>query len=318
MPYASNMHDGKLPLSETYHLKRGLSGCPADFACILHVRSENYVVSFWHISCRGSKSKEPWCFQYGSCRVKKRRRAACGGLLRSLTIRGKGVTPMSGYALYLTGVRLAAGITAGLLLFCCTAAAQEASTAPAGNAANAEQTVAVTMGAESAFAAFRAERWSPYICGLGIGLLCWLTFLLSDRPLGISTAYAKTAGMLDRLRRGDKVEQMEYYKKFPPKIGWEWMLVVGVIIGAFISALMSGSFEFAFLHDTWRTHVGDRYVLRWFTALAGGVLMGIGARWAGGCTSGHGISGTLQLAVSSWVVVIAMFAGAIVTAFMIM
>jgi hypothetical protein len=40
----------------------------------------------------------------------------------------------------------------------------------------------------------------------------------------------------------------------------------------------------------------------------------MGARWAGGCTSGHGISGTLQLAVSSWLAAAAFFAGGIITA----
>jgi uncharacterized membrane protein YedE/YeeE len=42
--------------------------------------------------------------------------------------------------------------------------------------------------------------------------------------------------------------------------------------------------------------------------------MGIGSRWAGGCTSGHGISGALQLAVSSWIAMIGMFGGGILAA----
>jgi hypothetical protein len=45
--------------------------------------------------------------------------------------------------------------------------------------------------------------------------------------------------------------------------------------------------------------------------------MGVGARWAGGCTSGHGISGTLQLAVSSWVAVVCFFIGGVGTAMLI-
>ena len=45
-----------------------------------------------------------------------------------------------------------------------------------------------------------------------------------------------------------------------------------------------------------------------------GVLLGFGARWAGGCTSGHGISGTMQLAVSSWISAICLFVGGIVMA----
>ena len=53
---------------------------------------------------------------------------------------------------------------------------------------------------------------------------------------------------------------------------------------------------------------------RVLTAVAGGALLGFGARWAGGCTSGHGISGTLQLAVSSWLAALSFFAGGIAAA----
>jgi hypothetical protein len=44
---------------------------------------------------------------------------------------------------------------------------------------------------------FMMASWSPYIVGAGIGVLIWTSFLLSDRPLGCSTAYAKTAGMVE-------------------------------------------------------------------------------------------------------------------------
>jgi len=46
----------------------------------------------------------------------------------------------------------------------------------------------------------------------------------------------------------------------------------------------------------------------------GGVLVMNGARLAGGCTSGHGISGSLQLAVGSWTFFLVMFAAGTVTA----
>ena len=65
----------------------------------------------------------------------------------------------------------------------------------------------------------------------------------------------------------------------------------------------------------WQDRFGaDSGVLRMAVAFAGGVLMAFGARMAGGCTSGHGISGTLQLAVGSWVSAICFFVGGMVTA----
>ena len=51
-----------------------------------------------------------------------------------------------------------------------------------------------------------------------------------------------------------------------------------------------------------------------FAAFVGGAIIMYGARMAGGCTSGHGISGSLQLAVSSWVFFLTMFAAGVVTA----
>jgi len=56
------------------------------------------------------------------------------------------------------------------------------------------------------------ERWSPYIVGVGIGVLSWLTFLLSDKPIGCSIAFARTSGMIERLFRGSKVMDKPYYK----------------------------------------------------------------------------------------------------------
>ena len=55
-------------------------------------------------------------------------------------------------------------------------------------------------------------------------------------------------------------------------------------------------------------------MLRTVLAFAGGAIMAYGARMAGGCTSGHGISGALQLAVGSWIAVICFFLGGIAVA----
>jgi len=54
--------------------------------------------------------------------------------------------------------------------------------------------------------------------------------------------------------------------------------------------------------------------LRLVVGFAGGILLGFGGRWADGCTSGHGISGTMQLAVSSWISAICFFIGGILMA----
>jgi uncharacterized membrane protein YedE/YeeE len=160
-------------------------------------------------------------------------------------------------------------------------------------------------------------RWSPYVAGAGIGILSWLAFLFSGRGIGCSTPFARASGMIERLFRGDKVLERPYFREYLPTLGWDGMLVVGILIGAFLSALLGGQFELKWVPDLWQQTFGNTPGVRLIVALVGGFLMGVGSRWAGGCTSGHGISGMLQLAVSSWLSVIGFFVGGIATAMLI-
>jgi len=92
------------------------------------------------------------------------------------------------------------------------------------------------------------------------------------------------------------------------------MLVAGVFIGAFLSSVLSGEFSLQAVPLLWAETFGQSWLPRFAVAFAGGILMGLGSRWAGGCTSGHGISGALQLTLSSWIAAIVFFASAILFA----
>jgi uncharacterized protein len=157
-------------------------------------------------------------------------------------------------------------------------------------------------------------QWSPYAAGAGIGILSWLAFLLSNRFLACSASFARTAGMIERVFRGGAVEKREYYLEFPLHIDWEWMLVAGMFLGALLSSVLAGGPDVSAVPVLWAEWFGGSALLRIAASFAGGLLMGFGARWAGGCTSGHGISGTLQLAVSSWIAVILFFGAGILSA----
>ncbi|HNR01488.1 MAG TPA: YeeE/YedE thiosulfate transporter family protein [Anaerolineaceae bacterium] len=159
--------------------------------------------------------------------------------------------------------------------------------------------------------------WSPYVVGIAIGVLSWLSFLILKKPLSCSTSFASTSGMVERLFRGNKVELKPYYQKIGLKIDWQWMLVLGIVFGSLLSALLSGDFVFNWVPPLWQSYFGDNPLLRLIVATIGGIFMGFGARWADGCTSGHGISGTLQLAVSSWISAIFFFIGGIMAALLI-
>ncbi|MCR3954786.1 MAG: YeeE/YedE family protein [Gudongella sp.] len=161
------------------------------------------------------------------------------------------------------------------------------------------------------------ERWSPYVVGVLIGLLNVVSLLVSKKPLGASTSFMKLGGIIYRSFDKEKVQNNEYYQKNELKLDWGMMLVLGIIIGAFISAMLSGDFNLIAVPSMWANEISGSFLLRFFSAVLGGIFLGVGARWAGGCTSGHGISGTSFLSVISWVAGIAFFIGGIAVAFLI-
>jgi uncharacterized membrane protein YedE/YeeE len=156
--------------------------------------------------------------------------------------------------------------------------------------------------------------WSPYVVGILIGILNFLTLIISKKFLGASTSYVKTSGMINSIFNKKKVDDNEYYKIKTPKIDWGWMLVFGIVVGSFISSNLSGSFQFVIIPKLWTDLISDSLFLRILVAMFGGMVMGFGARLAGGCTSGHGISGASQLSVISWVAAICFFIGGIISA----
>jgi uncharacterized membrane protein YedE/YeeE len=165
------------------------------------------------------------------------------------------------------------------------------------------------------------RSWSPVVVGAAIGVLSWFAFWSADRPLGITTSFEHTAALTAKAAMPEVEHTHDYYHAKqnagkPPKIGWEWMLVIGVFVGSVLSSWLSGDRTRLKVPDLWKHRFGKSVAKRFAAAFFGGALMMLGARLAQGCTSGHGISGALQLAISSWVFVAVFFAVGIATAFL--
>ncbi len=164
---------------------------------------------------------------------------------------------------------------------------------------------------------YEGGAWSPYLVGAGIGVLSWLTFTLAGKVIGASSFYATVAGMIGRILAGKHTESLAYYRENPPRADWGFVFVLATILGGFLSAWTGGEIRDEWLHPMWIDRFGDSLPLRGGIGFAGGVLMAFGARLADGCTSGHGISGTLQLNAGSWLTVICMFISGILTAMLL-
>lgn len=152
--------------------------------------------------------------------------------------------------------------------------------------------------------------------GLAIGLVL-LTAVALVQPIGVSTQYVVLDGvLLHRLLPNVAEESPDLLEATG---GWtlatyEFFFVVGIPIGAFAAAWATNRFTMRPVPEEWSRRFGPSPVRRFFWSFAGGALLLFGARFGGGCTSGHMISGVSQLAVSSLLFSASLFASAILTA----
>lgn len=160
----------------------------------------------------------------------------------------------------------------------------------------------------------RRARWNPYAVGAGIGLLCWAVFYFVDKPLGVTTALTGLAGACaSPFVGGDAIAANAYFKQHVFKWDYGMLFLGGIALGGLLSALLARTWRVETVPEVWRERFGSSTARSLGAAFLGGVLIMFGARLADGCTSGNGISGSLQLAVGGWTFFITLFASGIVT-----
>ncbi|MDT8902940.1 YeeE/YedE thiosulfate transporter family protein [Anaeroselena agilis] len=158
------------------------------------------------------------------------------------------------------------------------------------------------------------KGWNPYLAGGLSGIVSILSVWVTGHYLGASTTFVRASGMVEKIFAPEKLTQLEYFVRHAPKIDWQFMVVIGIMIGAFAAAVTSGSFRLQAVPDMWRERFGPSVAKRAAVAFVGGIIALFGVRLADGCPSGHGLSGALQLAVSGYIALIAFFVGGVIVA----
>lgn len=163
------------------------------------------------------------------------------------------------------------------------------------------------------------KTWSPYLAGALTGLLLVLSVLVAGKFLGASTTFARSAAVIEE-SIGVDTSRFEYFTAKKGKYGagslpnWQLMLVLGIIVGSFISAKSSNTFEIVMVPPMWAEKFGNNPAKRGIAAFTGGAIALFGVRLAGGCPSGHGLSGLSQLAVSGFISLTLFFLVGLITA----
>ena len=145
-----------------------------------------------------------------------------------------------------------------------------------------------------------ANRLLWWMGGILMSGLLLLTFSVygADRPIGASTYVPYFAGLIFDL----DPEKYSYLKEIKNPASWEGVMLLGALFGGFItSVFITKSFRFSIMPSAWKTYKNNSVLSRLFWSFVSGFTMIIGARMAGGCTSGHFMSGMSQLAISSMI-----------------
>ena len=151
------------------------------------------------------------------------------------------------------------------------------------------------------------QKW--ILAGIALAILNAIvfSFAIADRPIGASTTFPYVADYISGLTNND------YYTKIERAGNWEVIFLTGAFIAALSISLFKKGFKLVLIYDNWKKYKGDSKLKRIIWSFIGGFLLIFGARMAGGCTSGHILSGGMQLAYSSLFFAAFTFIGLLIT-----
>ncbi|WP_282181300.1 YeeE/YedE thiosulfate transporter family protein [Aliiroseovarius marinus] len=171
------------------------------------------------------------------------------------------------------------------------------------------------------------------IGGVALGLVFFLAVLLV-KPIGVSTQFVILDGIIADVVNPDLVTKTDdgytstnaylaksggkYAKSVANPLNYSFIFVIAMMVGAFLSAMMRGGngADENKLPAIHYANFGDTPIKRYAIAFVGGFIVLYGARLAGGCTSGHMMSGMMQTALSGYIFAAGAFAAAVPVAMM--
>ena len=151
--------------------------------------------------------------------------------------------------------------------------------------------------------------WNPYLAGIALGLVLLTSFLIMGKGLGASGgAHRLGVAVADAvapahvasnpvlaLTKGNRASALD---------DWFVFELLGVFLGGLIGAYTAGRLRLGVIRGS-----GVAIARRLAFAFGGGLLMGMAARAARGCTSGQALTGGAVMSAGSWIFMLSVFAG---------
>ena len=149
--------------------------------------------------------------------------------------------------------------------------------------------------------------WAGWVGGIAIGGFFLAQLWLTGKPLGVSTGYGNLCALASR---APFFTQGPYAKP----VNWRLWFLVGLPLGGVVAVFTSPNATWSATLSMGALYDGVLPAAAWakgLVLLAGGFMIGLGARMAGGCNSGHSISGMSLLNPPSFAASACFFVGGI-------
>jgi len=179
--------------------------------------------------------------------------------------------------------------------------------------------------------AWFAETWPWYVAGPIIGLFVPALLLAGNKVFGVSSNLRHLCSAL-------LPSKLEYFRYDWRQTGlWNLVFLVGIVIGGFIAGHWGTPHDIAISSQTKATlqslgihdfsGVAPKELFSWpalqtlrgfVSVVLGGFFVGFGTAYAGGCTSGHAISGLADFQLSSLIAVVGFFVGGLAATYLIL
>lgn len=172
------------------------------------------------------------------------------------------------------------------------------------------------------------KQWSWIKGGLALGAVFLIAVWLV-KPIGVSTQFVIFDGIVWNIFSDDLIKENKnakegysstnpyldksggkYAKNIANPLNYSFIFVVSMLLGGVLSALLQKlklSEKNRVAPEVWRNRFGNEPAKRYLYAFIGGVLVLYGARLAGGCTSGHMMSGMMQSSLSGYLFALCVF-----------
>jgi uncharacterized membrane protein YedE/YeeE len=149
--------------------------------------------------------------------------------------------------------------------------------------------------------------WNPYLVGALLGLVLLASYLVAGRGLGATGAFSSVAAWIAAIISPEHAQASPVHARYlaggSPLTAWLVFLLIGAFAGAALSGWMAGRTRLSIEKGPRISNAG-----RLAFATGGGVVAGIGAKIAMGCTSGQALTGGAILNAGSLVFMGAVFA----------